>query len=75
VTTSRDNNTQKRPCKKGFLVKGPAYNAFEGNHWEIDIDSLADIIALTEEVGEIIFWPLEPGEQLPRIEIYNGYRE
>lgn len=65
----------KKPCKNAILVADAEYP--ENNHWEIEINTMEDFLALREEVGESLILSssrTENGFQ-PFIEICDYYRE
>lgn len=69
---------EKAPCKNARFVKRikeREWSISPTNIWEIEVDSLEDLMKLIEETGKglIIFGADKHGG--PTIEIYDDYRE
>lgn len=62
------------PCEGAYIDgKGDKWEVYK---WAVDINSLEDLMELTEEVGDIIVSaPNEETDNYPSIEIYDDYRE
>lgn len=73
IERTSDFNNEAPPCEGAYLdVKGCEW---ENNKWAIDINSLEDLLNLTENEGRIIvFAPHERTDNYPAIEIYDDFR-
>ena len=65
---------EAQPCEGAYIdAKGNGWRVYE---WAIDINSLEDLMKLTENEGALIVSaPNEETDNHPSIEIYDDYRE
>ena len=61
---------QNHRVENGCIVRD-----FPDTHWVIEIESLQDLISFSKEQGSIIIHPPLTQEGIPRLEIYDDYRE
>lgn len=78
VVRTTDDAGDKTPCQNARFVKRAKPNEWSTrkiNYWEVELDSLEDLMHLIEETGNalIIFGADE--KDGPMIEIYDDYRE
>lgn len=78
VVRTTDDAGDKAPCQNARFVKRDRANEWSSrkvNYWEVELDSLEDLMHLIEETGNalVIFGADE--KDGPMIEIYDDYRE
>lgn len=66
ITRASDCIGEKKPCSQAVYEGKDKY---DDNIWTIEINSLADLHALMNEVGTIVIYPEN------EIKIYDGYIE
>ena len=74
IKRTSDVPMEAQPCEGAYIdAKGKKWEVYK---WAIDINSLEDLMKLTEKVGDIIVSPPhEETDNHPSIEIYDDYRE
>jgi hypothetical protein len=74
VTRTTDVLTLTPPCERAELSEHQSY--FGGKVWEIEINSIEELIELKKEVNHpIILCDSYNVEGMLELEIYDGYRE
>lgn len=76
--TSNRNGENTPPCKNARLIKTIEERYSTEYIWEIDINTIEDIMSLIHETNYplvILDKDIEDEEDGPTIEIYDGYRE
>lgn len=74
VTRTSDYDKDKKPCDRAVLSEHKT--CYGESIWEIEINSLEDLIAFRKEVGHPVIL-LEPYDvkDMHELEIYDYYRE
>lgn len=74
IERTSDCRNEASPCEGAYIdAKGNGWKVYK---WAIDINSLEDLMKLTENEGDIIVSaPNEKTDNHPSIEIYDDYRE
>lgn len=67
--TSQSFGTEEKPCKDAIKEGQDLYG---DSLWTVDIDSIFDFV---KKIGETVIVFPQRDEDLPRIEIYDSYRE